>query len=245
MEEHGPLRLFAKEGPGWPYYARPVPRGAEPGADDIERVRARMRELGLPEAFEWIHELAPGLLATARSAGLRVLEAPLLVLGKGRFRTPEPPDGVTVRLLEAGDPALAASGAVAHVGFAHPGTERGEAGPAERDAASSALELDFLSGRIRAGLTQPAVAESADGVLATGSHQLVGAVSEIVGVATLPSARRRGLGALVTARLAQDARERGAETIFLTAGSQAVARVYETLGFERVGTGCIAEPAGP
>lgn len=205
-----------------------------------------MRELGLPEAFEWIHDLAPGLLATARRCGLKVHEAPLLVLGAGRFRAPEPPEGVTVRLLGAGDPALPASGAVANIGFGHPGTARGEVGPAERDAAAvgrSALELDFLGARIRRGLTTPAVAEDGDGVLATGSHQLLDDVSEIVGVATLPIARRRGLGALVTARLAADARDRGARIVFLTADSDDVARMYERLGFERIGMSCIAEPA--
>ena len=91
-----------------------------------------------------------------------------------------------MRLLGAGDPALPASGAVAHIGFGTPGTAAGEAGPAERDAAAvgrSALELDFLGDRIRHGLTTPAVAEDGDGVLATGSHQLVGDVSEVVGVA--------------------------------------------------------------
>jgi predicted GNAT family acetyltransferase len=76
-----------------------------------------------------------------------------------------------------------------------------------------------------------------------GSHQPVDAVTEIVGVGTLPAARRRGLGALVTARLVQDARERGIETVFVSAGSEVIARVYRRLGFERVGTACIAEPA--
>jgi GNAT superfamily N-acetyltransferase len=205
-----------------------------------------MRELGLPEAFEWIQDLVPGFRAAALRAGLKVHDVPLLVLGAGRFRAPQPPPGIAVRVLEAGDPALAASGAVAHIGFGHPGTERGDAGPAERDEAAvgrSARELDFLGERIRKGLTTPVVAEDADGVLATGSHQLLRGVSEIVGVATLPSARRRGLGALVTARLAADARERGARTVFLTADSDDVARMYERLGFERVGMSCIAEPA--
>ena len=41
----------------------------------------------------------------------------------------------------------------------------------------------------------------------------------------------------------QDARERGAEIVFVTAGSEEIARVYERLGFERHGTACIAEPA--
>ena len=246
VEELGSLRLFVKRGPGWPYYARPVPGEVAPGARDLDAVRERQRELGVPEALEWIHDLVPELLGLARSEGLQVLEAPLLVLGPGRWRAPEPPPGIAVRLLGPGDDALAGSGAVAHIGFAHPGTAGGDAGPGERDAMAAgraAVELDFLSARIRSGLTQPAVAEDGGGPLATGTHQLVGDVSEIVGVATLPSARRRGLAALVTARLVQDARERGAETVFLAAGSETIARVYERLGFERHGTACIAEPA--
>jgi ribosomal protein S18 acetylase RimI-like enzyme len=214
--------------------------------DEIEAVRARQRELGLPELLEWIHELSPDLIARARSCGMRVSEAPLMVLGDGRWRTPDPPDGIAVRLLDPGDPALAASGSVAHIGFGHPGTAVGEAGPAERDASAvgqSPVELDFLSDRIRSGLTQPAVAEDEGGVLSSGSHQMVGDVSAIVGVATLPSARRRGLAALVTARLVQDARERGAGLVFIEAESGDVARIYGRLGFERVGTACIARVA--
>lgn len=34
------------------------------------------------------------------------------------------------------------------------------------------------------------------------------------------------------------------ELILLSAQDDAVARVYERVGFERVGTACIAEPAG-
>ena len=216
-----------------------------PTQEEIAAVRARQRDLGVPEALEWIHELVPGLLGIARGARMQVREAPLMVLGEGRWRTPDSPDGITVRLLKPGDRALASSGAVQYIGFANLGTAVGEAGPEERDASAvgqSAVELDFLSERIRCGLTQPAVAEDEGGVLAAGSHQLVGEVSAIVGVATLPSARRRGLGALVTARLVQDARERGAEVVFIEAADADVARIYGRLGFERVGTACIAEP---
>ena len=237
--------MFVKEGPGWPYYARPIPGAGVPTADEIAAVRTRQRDLGVPEALEWIHEIRPELLGIARAARLKVQQVPLMVLGDGRWRTPDPPDGVTVRLLTAGDPALAASGAVQYIGFANPGTAVGEAGPAERDASAvgqSAVELDFLSDRIRNGLTQPAVAEDAGGVLCGGSHQPVGEVTAIVGVATLPSARRRGLAALVTARLVQDARERGAELVFIEAEDEDVARIYGRLGFERVGTACIAQP---
>ena len=81
VEEVGPFTLFVGTGP-WPYYARPAARRASTSsrAADVEAVRARQRELGQPEAFEWVHETTPSLLAAAREAGLEVLEAPLMVL---------------------------------------------------------------------------------------------------------------------------------------------------------------------
>jgi N-acetylglutamate synthase-like GNAT family acetyltransferase len=214
-------------------------------ADDVHAVRARQRELGVPEALEWVAETTPSLLGAARAAGLQVLEAPLMVLGDGRWRTPEAQPGVVVRRLEPDDPALAAAQGVVRVAFAHAGTAPGEAGAAERDAAAAeqaAEELARVGERMRRGLTATVVAEDRDGrgVLAAGSHQPVEGVTEIVGVGTLPSVRRRGLGALVTAHLAADARERGAELVFLSAGSEEIARVYGRLGFERVATACIA-----
>ncbi|MGW2995109.1 GNAT family N-acetyltransferase [Streptomyces sp. NPDC001193] len=61
---------------------------------------------------------------------------------------------------------------------------------------------------------------------------------------TLPAARRRGLGHAVTAVLVADARSRGIETVFLSAGDGDVARIYARLGFRTVATALIAEPAG-
>jgi predicted GNAT family acetyltransferase len=61
-------------------------------------------------------------------------------------------------------------------------------------------------------------------------------------VGTLPNARRCGLGAAVTARLAALASERGSHTVFLSASDDAVARVYSGIGFRQIGTAMIAEP---
>jgi predicted GNAT family acetyltransferase len=62
-------------------------------------------------------------------------------------------------------------------------------------------------------------------------------------VGVLPSERRRGLGAAVTALLAAGAADRGVQTIFLSASDAAVARVYARIGFREIGTAMIAEPA--
>jgi ribosomal protein S18 acetylase RimI-like enzyme len=220
----------------WPYYARPRLRGAGPfTADAVAAVRARQRELRLPVAFEWVHETTPELLDVVRGAGIAVLEAPLMLLGS---RRPAPAAGV--RLLDAGDPAVGPARAVADVGFRAGGTGLGPEGTRERDAAVHEATLDFVRERLRRRRTVMAVAELGDGPVAGGSHQPVGDVTEIVGVATLPAFRRRGLGGAVTGALVADALANGTELVFLSAGSDAVARVYARLGFRRVGTACIA-----
>jgi predicted GNAT family acetyltransferase len=81
------------------------------------------------------------------------------------------------------------------------------------------------------------------GVVGGGTHSPRGSATEITGIGVLPRARRRGLGAALTAALAEDARGNGARTIFLSAGDEAASRVYQAVGFRRVGTACIAEPS--
>jgi predicted GNAT family acetyltransferase len=144
-------------------------------------------------------------------------------------------------MLDADDPTVPAANAVAAVGFGNPGTAAGTAGVAERDAAAAPDEADHVRNRIRRGLTFVAVAEDGTGPIAVGSSQPVDGVTEIVGVATLPAARRRGIGAAVTSALVTDARSRGVDLVFLSAGSADVARVYARVGFRRVGTACVAE----
>ena len=84
-----------------------------------------------------------------------------------------------------------------------------------------------------------AIAEGDAGPVAAGPHQPVEGVTEVVGVATLPAVRRQGLGGAVTGTLVQDALQRGARTVFLSAGSAEIGSVYARLGFKRVGTACI------
>ncbi|MGC4788975.1 GNAT family N-acetyltransferase [Micromonospora sp. DT178] len=250
-EEHGALVLFVREGAGWPFYARPRLDATEaPSLADITAVRERQRELGLPEALEWVHETTPDLLAVARSAGLSVLEAPLMVLDPAALPDPGTLTDVPLRVLDGAAPDFAADvaarGAVAAVGFSAAGTAPGEAGPAQRDAAMAELDeaaLDEERTSVADGRRLSVLAETpAEGALASGIAMRVGDVAEIAGVATLPAARRRGLGAAVTATLARELLAAGTDLVFLSAGSEDIARVYLRVGFRRVGTACIAEP---
>jgi len=237
--------LFISTGPGWPYYARPRsgPRRAVTVAD-VREIRARQRELLIPESFEWISQAAPDMAAAAAAAGLEVHAHPLMVLDEPRPVTT--PAAVTVRIVPPSDPDLHRVWAVPSVAFRHAGTAVGEAGQAERDkiaADHDGAMLAMLRERLRSGESVLAAAFGPDGPLAAGSCQSAGSVAEITGVGVLPVSRRQGLGAAVTAVLAADARERGIGTVFLSATDTTVARVYARTGFRQIAIAMIAEPA--
>jgi len=245
-DEHGPLVLFVPTGPGWPYYARPR-RGRRPPvtAADVRVVRARQRELIIPESFEWIRQVAPEMAAAATEAGLEVQTHPLMVLSAPP-EEPALPPGITVRVVAPEDAELDRIWAVPAVAFGHPGTAAGEAGLSERDKIAADHDggtIGMLRERLRSGQSVLAAAFGPDGPLAAGSCQAVDGVAEITGVGVLPSSRRQGLGAAVTALLARDALDRGVQTVFLSASDDAVARVYARIGFGEIGTAMIAEPA--
>jgi predicted N-acetyltransferase YhbS len=225
VERVGPFEVFIKVAAGLPYYARPALGAAEFSAQDVQRVRERQRELGLPESFEWVAETTPALAAAAEAGGVPVRHYPLLVLGQLKAH---PLEGVELRLVTPEDD-LPRINAVVAIAFG------GQPGRAHQ------AQLDFQRDRLRRGLTVSAVALIDGEPVATGSHQPVQAVSELVGIATLPTYQRRGLGTALTAFLAADALRRGSQTVFLSAGDDATARVYQRVGFERAATACIAE----
>ncbi len=265
-EEHGPLVLFVPTGPGWPYYARPKLGDRAPiTTADVRAVRARQRELVIPESFEWIEQAAPEMAAAATDGGLDVHAHPLMVLdgampgaalsegalaegalAEGALAGLSLPPGITVRVITPEEPDLHRVWAVPSVAFGNPGTTVGEVGGAERDKIAADHDggtIDMLRDRLRSGQSVLAAAFGPDGPLAAGSYQAVDDVAEITGVGVLPTDRRKGLGAAVTAVLAAHALSRGVRTVFLSATDAAVARVYARTGFREIGIAMIAEPA--
>ena len=228
-EAHGPFTLFQKAGPdGWDYYVRPrLGLTHDVTREDVDAARARRRELGATESFEWVHETTPSLLAAVRASGLAVERCPLLVLDAPVRAVAE---GVDIRMLSPDDDLSPVVAAV-HAGF--DGTDEVRPQASERQARL-----------MRAGLLALAGAYDAQRVvLGGGSHGPRGRTTELTGIAVLPRARRRGIGAAITAALVDDAHSRGVTTVFLSAQDDAVARVYERVGFVRVGTACIARLA--
>ena len=233
-ENLGPFTLFVRRDPhGWPYYARPrLGHDGTVTADDVRRVRDRQRELGLPESFEWVAETSPGVADPARAAGLQVNAHPLLVL-----RHPTDPGAVPaavrIEVLQAASAQLGRVASAINAGFE------------DSDEVEEARDNDSYREALARGLMRTVGAFDAGGAVGGGSHSPRGRVTELAGIAVLPRARGRGIGAAVTARLVADARALGVETVFLSAGTDRVARIYERVGFERVGTACIAEPSAP
>jgi predicted N-acetyltransferase YhbS len=229
--------------PAWPYPARPRPGAGTVTPNDVREALLLQESGGLPAGLEWICERSPELAGIARGAGLTVDELPLLVAD-------EPvelllPHGVRLYLVGADDPDLPRYERVAQVAFAYPGGRR-EVVPAPLDTSpAAAARTAALRERIAAGRTVMMVAVEDDEPVAVGSHQPVDVdsaeVSEIVGVATLPRLRARGLGAALASALTAHARET-ADLVFLTAGDDDVARVYERVGFARLATTGVAEP---
>jgi ribosomal protein S18 acetylase RimI-like enzyme len=246
-DAYGPLVLFVPSGTGWPYYARPR-RGlrAPVTAADIRTVRARQRELVIPESFEWIEQLAPEMAAAAAEAGLEVRAHPLMVLAAPPPAGPVAfPPGVIVRAVPPEDAELDRVWAVPAVAFGHPGTAVGPAGATERDKMAADYDggtIEMLRERLRSRQSEVVAAFGPEGPLAAGSCQAVDGTAEITGVGVLPSWRRQGLGAAVTALLARDALDRGVDTVFLSASDDTVARIYARIGFREIGVAMIAEP---
>ena len=227
--------------PAWPYPARPRPGAGPVREDDVRTAIALQEGAGIPAGLEWIGERSPEMAAAARAAGLAVDELPLLVADAPVELLL--PAEVRLYLVGADDPELPRYQHVADVAFAHPGGVR-DIGSLPLDTSpDTAARTAALRERIAAGRTVMMVAVEDDEPVAVGSHQPVDVegseVSEVVGVATLPRLRARGLGAALASALVAHARET-AGLVFLTAGDDDVARIYERAGFARLATTGVA-----
>lgn len=226
-EEVGPFTLFVRTDPlSWPYYARPRLDGADTYTRaDVDAVRARQRELRLPEALEWVHDVTPSLLAAARASGLAVQECPLMALDR-LVAAPVVGD-VEIRTLPPDESILGEVTAAVDAGF----RESDEVEPPRYRPSAATVER---------GLLRMVGAFEGGAAIGGGSHGPRGTCTEITGIAVLPRARRRGIGAAIAAALTADATRHGVDTVFMSAQSDTVARVYARIGFVRVGTACIA-----
>ncbi|MDF1521272.1 MAG: GNAT family N-acetyltransferase [Trueperaceae bacterium] len=215
-----------------PTSAHPFLSVAVPDGPDREDWPAALQALAATFAaheraprIEAFAELRPGLLAAADAAGWRrAMTAPVMVLDPADL-APAPPATGVVRTLDPDDDArLEAALRGQHLAF---GGTAGDPG-----------ELDWLPS-LRDGLRRGsvrAVAVDVDGRPVAGAVlQYGGGLAELAGVWTHPDARRRGHARGACHALLVAAFADGLELAWLSAAEGAL-RLYEALGFVRVGT---------
>ncbi|WP_431033420.1 GNAT family N-acetyltransferase [Streptomyces sp. P6-2-1] len=267
-ERYGPFVLHLQPYQG-PFPARPHPAERDRAftAAEVRDLLRVQRQRQAPRGLEWLAETAPALRSACEEAGLVVREHPVLLIdpcetgpGPGEpgaglgdsaraeaASVPVPPAGA--QLLAPNDWRIEHAIAVAHVGFAYPGTDRGPegrgsvaellaSGDLRREAAEAAR-------RIHAGTRALALAETPEGPVATAQFNTLDDLAEVIAVATLPEARRRGHASAVLRTLIAEARDRRLRTMFLTAADEKVARIYEAVGFRRLATLLEAVEPGP
>jgi ribosomal protein S18 acetylase RimI-like enzyme len=195
-------------------YAIPAD-GAEPTAEDVERLREAFRERdGLPR-LEWIEEAAPRVAEALEREGMtEELRTPLMELSRSELVEPEVA-GATVTTV--GDADLREAANIQRVAFG--GTPHAESDTPTPP--NGGLVLARIDG---------------EAVSAAQWTPVVDGYSEIVGVATAEAWRRRGLAGLVTAAASSAAFEAGASTCVLSPGDETALRVYARAGFRPVAT---------
>ena len=193
-----------------------------PPADPDAAIAAAERHYegtGFSMGIDLDAELHADVRAAADRAGLRLVESrPAMTVAVPELPYTPPPDGV--ELLRVEDPALLDQ--VVDVDAAAFGGD-------------AAVIRRFLPDAVLDDPAQRVYAARIDGqVVAAGESALHDAIVGVFGVATIPSARRRGIGAALTAFVIAD-RAADAELALLDA-SDLGKGVYERLGFRTVST---------
>jgi GNAT superfamily N-acetyltransferase len=212
---------------------------SEPTADPAHVIRtidAIYREAGFVGSLLTSSRSDEDLEAAAGRVGRHVVvELPVMVMERPAAPTMWPPPPPPATAARAIDPVadLAVFRSILIDGF-FDGDDTGR----------SLIDATFARSSSLAEPTVGAFIGELDGRPASvAGAWLLGTDAGIGWVATLPDARRRGLGALVTARAVEYAFEHGAEMAALQA-SPVGRPVYERIGFATVGLDRIWEP-GP
>ncbi len=236
VEEVGPFRLYFDPNDAMIFlnYAkptRPFPANevsAELDADLAHLVAAFEARGRLPR-FEFMEEYAPGVPAILRRAGfMEEARQAFMVCEAANFKPIDPPPGLVIRALPPDAPVEALRGfiAVQRQGFGEDDTAMADVAEAERMRAQldngDNLSMVAWLGSEPAG--------------AAGCTAILDGLSELVGVATPPRYRRRGIATALSAAAVGVQIAVGAEAVILTAQDAAAGRIYERIGFRPFGT---------
>ena len=193
----------------------------------LETIRKAFAAEGRWLNVELIEEANPGLAEALAEYGMTIVSRPpLLVAEPADLKLPDFPEGVTASVVTSAEEHAEAAAVAADAYEADDG-----ASPFQPDPANGASMLIRLAGVPVATAAWTAIADG---------------VTEIVGVGTLHSHRRRGLGALATAYATQQSFETGGATLaWLTPGDDGADRIYRAIGFAPKATAVhLGDPGG-
>jgi ribosomal protein S18 acetylase RimI-like enzyme len=225
----------------WPMYAVPD-RNWAPDSADIRSAMEVLRAYDLPPSMEWVHEDCPELAAIVESdplVELTVGRHPLLLIDDSSLLRSRPLEDPSV-VIDLVSPTDADRDEVLRVPAVAFSPEGSDVGPTTTDV------MDHHFDRLIAGTTITAAARVPGvGPVSVGSLQIERNGAEIVGIGTLPWWQGHGLGSAICRFLAETAFDRGVEYAYLSAADDRVARLYEQVGFRRIGTFCSASAPSP
>jgi ribosomal protein S18 acetylase RimI-like enzyme len=206
----------------WLNYAFPVAPLGPSAAADLQELAAYFVAHQRQLRFEFHAAPWPDLPPLLAAQGLHLAaRQPVLACTAATLRPP-PHTAFQTRMLSADAPLteLAAVVTIQQLGF---GGSAGEL---------TELRLQMMRHALQAQIERYALAYYADAPVGAGSLLPAGAFAEIVGVATHPSFRRRGVAATLCAALAAAHFAAGGIHCWLSAGDAAAQRVYERIGFQ-------------
>lgn len=206
--------------PGTPFDPEEVPWA-------IETIRTAFAAEGRWVSAELIEEANPGLADALAANGMTIVShPPLLVVEPADLVLPDFPEGVTAAVVSTPE-EQAEVDAVAAAAY-------------EMELGETTFQPDPVNGA--------SILIRADGVPVASAvwTAVADGVTEVAGVGTLPSHRRRGLGALATAYATQQSFEQGGATLaWLTPGDDGADRIYRRLGYAPKATAAhLGDPGG-
>ncbi|MGH2588273.1 MAG: GNAT family N-acetyltransferase [Dehalococcoidia bacterium] len=223
----GPFRALVSRTTDWANLAMPILPSAnlDEVTAAVEELCRRFAERGRTPRFLFKEPFFPGLASMLEQAGLVLVERePLMVCTPVSFRPFRNPK-VSVHFLRATDPDtdLAAFQTIWSESL-----DDGSWVPTPDALAAFRSELDQP-------LHRAALASLGGRPVGTGFVASHGEGCEIMRVATIPAARRHGVGATVSSALVRAGFDGGATLAWLTATTAGARALYERVGFGNVG----------
>jgi N-acetylglutamate synthase-like GNAT family acetyltransferase len=217
----GPFDVFIDTDSDHPYSNYAIPRdGAKPTVEQVHELLAVMQGAARQPRLEYIPKTAPEAEEILLEAGFELeLRTPLMTCAEDELADYDVPDDVIVQQLGPDAEREQVDGLLRALALAF-------------DEAFDPGTSDSAAARL---LRRTAVIAYCEEEIAGGGMCLdpIERVVELVGIGVVDRFRERGIGAAITGELARLAFDGGAETAFLTPGSEDTARVYERAGFQR------------